>query len=504
MNNNNKSSKKLGQILLGAGIITEKQLTISLDSQKKKPKQLGEILIIKQFATEEQIVAALALQSGVPFIELDDYPIDPVIIKRLSPSFVQKHHIVPLNETKDGLLIVSYKIINADIKEMIKDFLGIKLRFALAVKKGVLELINTFYTPDLYSQGSGKLAIIENGSLKNFANEIIGESLAVKNVIKVLNIYAVSDETVLIEGETGTGKELVARAIHTSSNNSGKPFITVNCTALPDTLLESELFGYEKGAFTGAFSRKLGRFDLANGGTIFLDEIGDINPAMQAKLLRVLQEKKFERLGGTQTISVDVRVLTATNKDLRQYVKEGKYRDDLYYRLNVLSLRLPPLRERKEDIPVLVKYFIDKFSFEYKKDKKYISPKVLDLFYAYYWPGNIRELENIIRRSMVLAEGDAVLVEHLPFHIQSLTVQRGEDEVKIYPKPQSAESPVFDSPEIPENKTLKESVNSFEKSIILHCLEKNTYNRTKVAKELGLSRKGLRLKMRNLNIDDKD
>jgi DNA-binding NtrC family response regulator len=243
---------------------------------------------------------------------------------------------------------------------------------------------------------------------------IIGESPELQGVFEVVKRAAPTKATVLILGESGTGKELVAQAIHEESPRRDKPFIKVNCAALSETLLESELFGHEKGSFTGAVGRREGRFELADGGTLFLDEIGDISPSIQIKLLRVLQLREFERVGGTQTLRVDVRLVAATNKDLSAEMKAGRFREDLYYRLNVVAVTLPPLRQRKGDIPALVSHFIDKYSSAYGKTIKGLAPGTLNVLLSHSWPGNVRELENAVERSVVLFRGTELTADDLP------------------------------------------------------------------------------------------
>jgi len=250
---------------------------------------------------------------------------------------------------------------------------------------------------------------------------IVGDSRKMQEVFKIVERVASSNATVLVRGESGTGKELIARAVHYNSPRRDKPFIAVSCAALPETLLESELFGYEKGAFTGAVGQKAGRFELAHRGTLFLDEIPDISPAMQVKMLRVLQEREFERVGGTKPVRVDVRLLAATNRDLEQAVANGEFRPDLYYRLQVIQIFLPPLRERREDIPALMEHFIEKFNKENGKNIKFVSPEAMDLLMKYNWPGNIRELENAVERGVVLADADSDLItpDLLPISVQA-------------------------------------------------------------------------------------
>lgn len=244
--------------------------------------------------------------------------------------------------------------------------------------------------------------------------EIIGKSRVMEEIYKLVGLASQNKATVLIQGETGTGKELIARAIHQYSPQKEKPFIAVNCSALTENLLESELFGHEKGAFTGATQRHRGKFEMADGGTIFLDEIGDIPQSVQVKLLRVLQEREFERVGGEETIRVDVRVVTATNRDIPKMVAEGRFREDLYYRLKVITINVPPLRGRREDIPLLVDYFIGKANSEIHKEVKGVAPDVMNTFLRYDWKGNIRELENVVYRGVLMTRGSVILSEHPP------------------------------------------------------------------------------------------
>ncbi|MFZ3015201.1 MAG: sigma 54-interacting transcriptional regulator, partial [Nitrospira sp.] len=250
-----------------------------------------------------------------------------------------------------------------------------------------------------------KLYLEEELLLEHGFEDIIGDSDALKQVLKQVEVVAPTDSTVLIQGETGTGKELIARAIHRLSGRSERTFIKLNCAAIPTGLLESELFGHERGAFTGAIAQKAGRFELADKGTIFLDEVGEIPVELQSKLLRVLQEQEFERLGSTKTIRVNVRLIAATNRDLKTMVEAKQFRSDLYYRLNVFPLTAPPLRERREDIPILVRYFTQHYAIRMKKNIQTVPTKTLDVLSRYAWPGNIRELENLVERSVILTQG---------------------------------------------------------------------------------------------------
>ncbi len=249
-------------------------------------------------------------------------------------------------------------------------------------------------------------------------DNIIGKNDSMKELSVLVQKVAKSDASVLLQGESGTGKELFARAIHTLSNRKNGPYIAINCAAIPHELLENELFGSEKGAFTGAHARKMGKFEIANGGTVFLDEIGDMDISLQAKLLRVLQLKNFERLGGTKTVDVDVRVIAATNMDLQELITAKKFREDLYYRLSVFPLSIPPLRERRDDVPALADFFIDKYCRELKKPLKSMTREAISLIERYHWPGNVRELENTMERAVILAEGKKITPEHLAIRLQ--------------------------------------------------------------------------------------
>jgi len=298
---------------------------------------------------------------------------------------------------------------------------------------------------------------------------IIGESKAIQEVKKLIEKVAKSNATVLITGESGTGKEVAALTIHQQSLRKDGPFVPVNCAALPEQLLESELFGHEKGAFTGAVARKLGRFELANRGTIFLDEITEIPLSMQVKLLRVLQEKSFERVGGTETLNVDVRVIAATNRDITLAMKQGQFREDLYYRLNVFQINMPPLKERKEDIPLLAQHFVEKFRPTYLVNK--ISPAALELLVRYHWPGNIRELQNVIERAAIICQGNEILPEHLPKEL--LATQK------------TTASSIINFPD------QGISLDEVEKELILKALEKTGGNQTRAAQLLGITRSAL-------------
>lgn len=311
---------------------------------------------------------------------------------------------------------------------------------------------------------------------KYSCEDIISQSHKMQNLFAVLPNVAESNITVLIEGESGTGKELFARAIHNMSFRKDKPFVAVNCGALPDSLLESELFGYKSGAFTDAKKDKPGRFALAEGGTIFLDEIGDISLSVQVKLLRVLQEKTYEPVGGVSSVESNVRVITATNKSLEKLIQDGKFRDDLYYRINVMKLELPPLRDRKEDIPLLVDYFISKFNQRHNRNICCVTTEVTATLLAYDFPGNVRELENIIEHCFVLCEGEIIEVKHLPSSVcQALKTEHSYKN---------------------EPATIKQ----MEILLIEQALRRNEYNKSATAKQLGINKSTLFRKIKAFNI----
>lgn len=329
----------------------------------------------------------------------------------------------------------------------------------------------------LLSQLETEVTFLRSELTSKYDN-MVGQSKVIKDIISLIERVAGSNASVLITGESGTGKEVAAVALHQNSPRSHEPFIPVNCAALPEQLLESELFGHERGAFTGATSRKLGRFELADKGTIFLDEIAEMSMNMQAKLLRVLQEKTFERVGGTETLSVDVRVIAATNRQMDEAIKKGQFREDLFYRLNVIHIHLPPLRERKEDIPLLAGHFLQKFGHTYQVNK--ISPEAMDLLCKYHWPGNIRELQNVIERSTIICRDNEIRPEHLPRD--------------IYTAPKSTSDMIVEFPE--QGLSLEE----LEKELILKALEKSGGNQTKAAQLLGITRSALLYRSQKHNI----
>jgi len=313
---------------------------------------------------------------------------------------------------------------------------------------------------------------------------IIGQSPAMVKLLETVAQVAPTEATILVTGESGTGKELVAGAIHFNSPRKEKPFIKMNCAAVTETLLESELFGHEKGAFTGAYRRKEGRFRQADRGSLFLDEVSEMSLAMQAKLLRVLQEQEFTRVGGEETIHVDVRVIAATNKELSEEIATGRFREDLYYRLNVVTINVPPLRERKEDIALLARHFLDDFSVKNKRQVTGFTPQAMDRMLKYDWPGNVRELMNAVERALVLSRSDYIDVQDMPLVLQERT--EGDEEVSGSPA------------DVPADLPLEE----VEKATILKTLESTMGNKSEAARRLGITRKTLHKKLKKYGVMD--
>lgn len=369
-----------------------------------------------------------------------------------------------------------------------------------AMKMGALDYIPKPFTPEelivvVEKALDKKKLIFENIYLRkeleakySFEN-IVGNSPKIQEVFKFIRKVAPTDSTVLLYGESGTGKELIARAIHFNSTRKNKPFFPVDCGVLSQDLLESELFGHVKGSFTGAIVTKPGIFEVADGGSVFLDEIGDINPVIQGKLLRVIQEQEFLPVGGVQPKKVDLRFIVATNKNLENLVKEKKFRDDLYYRLNVVSITVPPLRERKDDIPILAYHFLKKFTKEMDRDIKSISVEAMNKLINYEWPGNVRQLENVIERAVVMAESQAIVSEYLPASI----LGKGAEIDTQSPKT---------SQELKKmKKYLRESaVENVERMFVLEALNRNDWNVTNSAKEVGMQRTNFQALMRKYNI----
>jgi two-component system, NtrC family, nitrogen regulation response regulator NtrX len=310
--------------------------------------------------------------------------------------------------------------------------------------------------------------------------EIIGESDQIKEVLEQISTAAPTDSWVLIKGENGTGKELVAKQIHLKSKRKSRPFVEVNCAAIPEDMIESELFGHEKGAFPGAVKEKIGKFDQANGGTLFLDEIGDMSLKTQSKILRVLQEQRFERVGGSEVFEADIRIIAASNKNLEEEIAQGNFREDLFYRLNVIPIDIPPLASRKEDIPILIDHFIHQFSADGAYHKKKIGKEAIKCLMGYHWPGNIRELKNIVERMMIMVKEKTIRLEHVPPAIR----MSSEELLQVKGLPD----------------TFKEARETFEKQYIQSMLKLNNWNISKTAEKIQVERSNLHRKIKNLEI----
>jgi two-component system response regulator AtoC len=363
-----------------------------------------------------------------------------------------------------------------------------------ALKQGAFDYLTKPFDPDEIRSviekavSTRRLAAHETRLLADEAPELLlaGQSEALLEVRRIVERVASTPATVLITGESGTGKEIVARSLHRASAVRHGPFVKINCAAIPEGLLESELFGYEKGAFTGAAGRKPGRFELADGGTLFLDEIGEMPLSAQPKLLRAIQEGRFYRVGGTETVHVSVRLIAATNRDLRQEVRTGRFREDLFYRLHVVPIHLPPLRERPEDVPRLAHLFLERFAAKLARPVTGIDPGALDLLRAHRWPGNIRELENAIERATLLCDGPTLLARDLPPEIRSAApaVRTGSE-----------------TGPTPLRERIRAATHRIEREAILEALRLTDGNVTRAARKLGLSRRGLQLKMKELEIE---
>ena len=393
----------------------------------------------------------------------------------------------------DGMQVLKeVKKINPEIDVVVITAYGTIETAVEAMKAGAIDYITKPVEFDelliLVERVSERRTLIrENEMLRQELREkgvtmdmIIYGSPKMNALINMARRIAASRATVLLKGESGTGKELLARLIHNLSPRSSSPIITVNCSALPESLLESELFGHEKGAFTGATARRIGRFEEADGGTLFLDEIGDISAPVQVKLLRFLQEREFQRVGGNQTIHSDVRIISATNRDLESKVKEGSFREDLFYRLNVVAMDIPPLRERKEDVPVLIDHFLKRFAVENGKNITGITSEARDLLLKYDYPGNVRELENIIERAVVISRESIISVDDLPF-----------TEERIFPEEAGKKEGL-----------LRGSIEEMERKLIVDAMEKAGDHQTKAAEILGISERMLRYKLKKYDLKE--
>jgi Nif-specific regulatory protein len=422
-------------------------------------------------------ITGRVVSSGKPVIvpQVSQEPLFLNRTRKRSPEQEESFVCVPIKDRRKtiGALSITYPFKpdrgydeTVKLLTIVASMISQSLRLAQMVEREKAQLVdeNTLLKRELQQK-------------YDFRN-IIGTSKEMREVYEQIAQVAPAHTTVLIRGESGTGKELAAHAIHYNSPRNAKPFIKVNCAALPESLIESELFGHEKGAFTGAIARKRGRFELAEGGTLFLDEIGDLSPAMQVKLLRVLQEREFERVGGAETVRVNVRLIAATNVDLEQAVQDARFRSDLYYRLNVFSIYLPPLRERKTDILLLADHFLEKYGRQNGKRIRRISTPAIDMLVSYHWPGNVRELENVIERASLVCEGNVIHGHNLPPTLQ--TAEGSGTVTKM---------------------SLEQAVGAFEKDLIQDVLKTARGNRARAARMLDTTERILSYKVKKYEID---
>ncbi len=446
---------------------------------------MGKLLIVEDQSVLRKGVVSVFRDSGHEVDEAVDAETASEMVQNFSYDVVVTDLKLPGNSGMDLLRVVKSASPSTDVLMMTA--YGTVETAIEAMKLGAYDFIQKpFGLPELEMRVQ---KAFQQRSLENEVaylrherdviyqiDDLVGESSAIQKVYRIVRKVAHSNSNVLITGETGTGKELIAGAIHYNSPRSRRNFVKVNCAAIPDNLLESELFGHEKGAFTGALKQRIGRFEQANGGTILLDEIGDMSPVLQSKLLRVVQERQFERLGGNATISVDIRIISATNKALHDEILEGSFREDLYYRLNVVTIHMPPLRQRGDDVGLLAEFFIRRFSGQLGKVVKGLTERAARLLTEYDWPGNIRELENTLERAVLMSEGDLIDVEDLniPNAHAGLSMVSG----------------------VPGKKGLKE----MEKQAVLDALEKTGYVQKDAADLLGISRRVMHYKIQQYGI----
>ena len=445
-------------------------------------KKRAKILVADDEAAIRESLGEWLSDVGHDVLTAEDGPQALGIIEKEKPSIVIADLVMP---GMDGIeLLKKAKEISPGIEVIIITAYGSIPTAITAMKEGAYDYIEKPFCPEKAELLINRLVehqqlLEENISLHRKLEEqyrfenIIAKSPKMRRVIEIIKVVAMSNATVLITGESGTGKELVARAIHSQSYRKDKPFVAVSCAALPESLLESELFGHEKGAFTGAYAQRRGKFEAADRGTLFLDEIGEMSANIQVHLLRVLEEKELTRVGGNELIKVDVRVISATNKDIKKAVADGQFREDLYYRLNVVTVELPPLRERKEDIPLLAQHFLKKFAVENKKEVVAFSPEAVDLLMKYEWPGNVRELENAIERAVILSKDSYIKAVDLP-------QQEGL---------------------VARSTQLGKSITEVEKNHILNILNETNGNYSQAARILGISRVSLYNKIKAYRLD---
>ena len=442
-------------------------------------------------------IAGLVLKEGRAVL-VDDVRNDPrfVQVQGLEDQKVRSLACFPIREKDQvvGVFNISHSRKSAfdEGDELVLSYVSTQLGVALTSTRFFLKkpyVSRLLHTPsEARSKGStlrsapGSATFVEVGEVMERENGIfLYASASMQRIREVIDQVANTDVTIFIQGESGVGKEVVARSVHLNSNRREQPFVKVNCAALPPELLESELFGYEKGAFTGAYRQKPGKFELADGGTIFLDEIGEVDSSLQGKLLQVLQDHEFSRLGGKRDVQVNVRVLAATNQNIEEAVRTGRFREDLYYRLNVVNITIPPLRDRREEIPVFVEYFLNKFSMKHKKKVKSVPPETMEAFLRHDWPGNVRELENLLQRYVILGNGDE--------KIRELMAKEKDEEDRV---------PENGRPSLRE--VLGREVRKAEAEVMRQALAKTNWNRIKAARLLNISYKSLLNKIQDYGL----
>jgi two-component system NtrC family response regulator len=434
-------------------------------------------LIVLEDLLEDEGYSVLTASSGTQALEIiRSKPVDTVLTDIKMPGMSGVELLDAVTDLDPDLPVILMTAF-AEVDQAVS-----------AMKKGALDHIQKpFDNKEIKSavaRGVEKRALIKNirhleTELGSLWGNIVGKSRALEKVFSVMKRAADTPTTVLITGESGTGKELIARGLHEASSRSKAPFVSINCAAVPESLLESELFGYEKGAFTGAVNMRPGKFEFADRGTLFLDEVGEMALGLQVKLLRVLQEQEFQRVGGNRDIKVDVRVIAATNKDLKEEVEARRFRDDLYFRLNVVLIEVPPLRERRDDIPFLTAHFLEKFRRKLGRQIDTVEPEVMSALYRYSWPGNVRELENVLERAVVLCKGTTVTAGDLPPEIrESPEIEEGLDNL------------------ISWERSLPETLDAIEERMIRQALKKSEKVQAQAAKMLGISRSNLQYKMK--------
>ncbi len=469
---------------LGAGMKEKPKKILVIDDEKDTVEMITVLLNLEGF----QVLPALSGDEAIRILEVEsqkipesETPVDLILLDILLGDVDGREICLKIKEDERLKFIpVIILTVRSSLQDKIHSLnLGADdyltkpfINEELLAKVNVMLRIKDLH--DELRREKDKNILLTQALEKRYSfGNILGKNTRMQEVFELISDIANTDSTVLIQGESGTGKELIARAIHFNSHRKNKPFVVANCSAYSQNLLESELFGHEKGSFTGAIRRKIGRFELANGGTIFLDEIGEVSPPTQILLLRVLQDHRFERVGGEETLEVDVRVIAATNKNLTEEMKKGTFREDLYYRLNVIPIFVPPLRERKDDIPLLASYFLQKFSQERKKEVTTFSPEVMEVLLAHSWPGNVRELENVIDHAIIISKQDKVVPRDLPQF--------------LFQKPLP----------IQEFTTLED----YEKNLILRTLQETNWNKHKASKKLNINRSTLYGKIKRYGLE---